>query len=256
MDWVCKPRHIFFCGLRTQHTKTGRSRCCILSFDDLCIQCQFFDFIEDHPSRSAALNDFKMFIRCSELGKIWQVELLLINLPSDEEIKLLLKAKEENTIDELHVAWRYLYLRHKQGWWHLTTWWHWVWFLSCSEVGKLVLVCTMFLQVFKSCFKLTMLKVLVPRTKRKRMRTQRHFLLRFGTKQKTSYWPLLVSLCSSGIGWTWFIYVYLMIRNNFIVLYWLPTGSNWASPVWQVPQFELRLRAWHFQNTFEERWET
>ena len=81
----------------------------MLSFDDLCIQRQFFDFIEDHPSRSAALDDFKMFIRCSELGKIWQVELLLINLPSDEEIKLLLKAKEENTIDELHVAWRYLY---------------------------------------------------------------------------------------------------------------------------------------------------
>eukprot|EP00913_Durusdinium_trenchii_P019259 g18101.t1 len=32
-----------------------------------------------------------------------QVELLLINLPSDEEIKLLQRAKSEHTIDELHV---------------------------------------------------------------------------------------------------------------------------------------------------------
>lgn len=151
---------------------------------------------------------------CSELGEIWQVELLLINLPSDEEIKLLLKAKEENTIDELHVAWRFLYFRHKQGWWHLPTWWHWVWFLSCSEVGKPVLVCTMFLQVLKSCFKLTMLKVLVPPHKKKAACVPSVvFLLRFGTKQKTSYWPLLVSLCSSGIGWTWFIYVYQFISQ-------------------------------------------
>eukprot|EP00438_Fugacium_kawagutii_P003871 Skav215220 [mRNA] locus=scaffold341:146488:149148:+ [translate_table: standard] len=32
-----------------------------------------------------------------------QVELLLINLPSDEEMKLLQKAKEDHVIDELHV---------------------------------------------------------------------------------------------------------------------------------------------------------
>ena len=32
-----------------------------------------------------------------------QVELLLINLPSDEEIKILQRAKEEHVIDELHV---------------------------------------------------------------------------------------------------------------------------------------------------------
>lgn len=148
-----------------------------------------------------------MFIRCSELGKIWQVELLLINLPSDEEIKLLLKAKEENTIDELHVAWRYLYLGHKQGWWHLTTWWHWVWCLSCSEVGKLV--CSY--ESWRVVSSWPCWRFLSPRTQRKRHAyTAWFFLLRFGTKQKTSYWPLLVSLCSSGIGSTWFIYVYLI----------------------------------------------
>lgn len=198
-----------------------------------------------------------MFIRCSELGKIWQVELLLINLPSDEEIKLLLKAKEENTIDELHVAWRYLYLRPKQSRWHLTTWWHWVWFLSCSEIGKLVLVCTMFLQVLKSCFKSTMLKVLVPRTKRKRHAYPASFFAQVWDQAEDF---LLAFISVSLLKWNWMNLVYLCLSHYlaiiFIVLYWLPTGSNWASPVWQVPQFELRLRAWHFQNTFEERWET
>ena len=33
-----------------------------------------------------------------------QVELLLINLPSEDEMKLLQKAKEEHVIDELHVS--------------------------------------------------------------------------------------------------------------------------------------------------------
>jgi hypothetical protein len=33
-----------------------------------------------------------------------QVELLLINLPSEDEMKLLQRAKEEHVIDDLHVA--------------------------------------------------------------------------------------------------------------------------------------------------------
>ena len=150
-----------------------------------------------------------------------------------------------------------LYLPHKQGWWHLTTWWHWVWCLSCSEVGKPVLVCTMFLQDLKSCFKLTMLKVLVPRTKRKRHAYTACFFAQVWDQAEDF---LLAFISVSLLKWNWMNLVYLCLSHYlamiFIVLYGLPTGSNWASPVWQVPQFELRLRAWHFQNTFEERWET
>lgn len=96
-----------------------------------------------------------------------------------------------------------------------------------------------------------------PAQKESGMRTQRGFFAQVWDQAEDF---LLAFISVSLLKWNWMNLVYLCLSVYlaiiFIVLYGLPTGSNWASPVWQVPQFELRLRAWHFQNTFEERWET